>query len=107
METPPKTRPDCQGVPCQRCTAAPSRHSVAIYGGWVHLCHRCLAIHRHTPIAHFEVWLHRRVVYRATIVNEPVIIEDNISAGPERTVALRKLLEAKDAVVRAVVVSFG
>jgi len=30
-------------------------------------------------------------------------IDGNIEAGPERTVALRKLLEAKDAAVRAVV----
>jgi hypothetical protein len=30
-------------------------------------------------------------------------IVDGIEAGPERTVALRKLLEAKDAAVRAVV----
>jgi hypothetical protein len=30
-------------------------------------------------------------------------IADNIQSGPERTVALRKLLEAKDAAVRAVV----
>ena len=30
-----------------------------------------------------------------------------IEAGPERTVALRKLLEAKDAAVRAVVVPGG
>ena len=28
-------------------------------------------------------------------------IEQNIAPGPERTVALRKLLEAKDAAVRA------
>lgn len=30
-------------------------------------------------------------------------IESDIERGPERTVALRKLLEAKDAAVRAVV----
>lgn len=30
-------------------------------------------------------------------------IQENISAGPERTVAFRKLLESKDAAVRAVV----
>jgi len=30
-------------------------------------------------------------------------IENSIQAGPERTVAFRKLLEAKDAAVRAVV----
>ena len=30
-------------------------------------------------------------------------IENSIPAGPERTVAFRKLLEAKDAAVRAVV----
>lgn len=30
-------------------------------------------------------------------------IADSIEAGPERTVALRKLLEAKDAAVRACV----
>ena len=29
------------------------------------------------------------------------VICENIDAGPERTVALRKLLEAKDAAVRA------
>lgn len=29
-------------------------------------------------------------------------VVDNIQAGPERTVALRKLLEAKDCAVRAV-----
>lgn len=39
-------------------------------------------------------------------VSEPffdlaVKITDTIEAGPERTVALRKLLEAKDAAVRA------
>ncbi|MCG8583717.1 MAG: hypothetical protein MI757_03300 [Pirellulales bacterium] len=32
-----------------------------------------------------------------------VHITTNIDAGPERTVAMRKLLEAKDAAVRAVV----
>lgn len=32
-----------------------------------------------------------------------VYVATNIQGGPERTVALRKLLEAKDAVVRAVV----
>lgn len=31
------------------------------------------------------------------------VVRDNIEPGPERTVALRKLLEAKDAAVRAVV----
>ena len=31
------------------------------------------------------------------------MISTNIEPGPERTVALRKLLEAKDAAVRAVV----
>ncbi len=30
-------------------------------------------------------------------------IDENVVQGPERTVALRKLLEAKDAAVRAVV----
>jgi hypothetical protein len=30
-------------------------------------------------------------------------LADNVAPGPERTVALRKLLEAKDAAVRAVV----
>jgi hypothetical protein len=34
-------------------------------------------------------------------------IVDNIQPGPERTVALRKLLESKDAAVRAVVVPGG
>lgn len=42
------------------------------------------------------------------IVSEPfnklaTNIVDTIESGPERTVALRKLLEAKDAAVRAVV----
>jgi len=31
------------------------------------------------------------------------IIVENVEPGPERTVALRKLLEAKDAAVRAVI----
>jgi len=31
------------------------------------------------------------------------LVVDTIPSGPERTVALRKLLEAKDAAVRAVV----
>jgi|TARA_Y100000034_G_C6775537_1_gene346278 hypothetical protein len=34
-------------------------------------------------------------------------IAERIASGPERTVALRKLLEAKDAAVRAVVVPGG
>jgi hypothetical protein len=34
-------------------------------------------------------------------------IVDEVEPGPERTVALRKLLEAKDAAVRAVVVPGG
>ncbi len=38
------------------------------------------------------------------LANEIVI---QIKRGPERTVALRKLLESKDAAVRAVVVPFG
>jgi hypothetical protein len=34
-------------------------------------------------------------------------VVDDVSPGPERTVALRKLLEAKDAAVRAVVAPGG
>lgn len=34
-------------------------------------------------------------------------IGDHLTPGPERTVALRKLLEAKDAAVRATVVEGG
>jgi hypothetical protein len=39
------------------------------------------------------------------ILAEQIIL--NIQPGPERTVALRKLLEAKDAAVRAAVVPGG
>lgn len=40
------------------------------------------------------------------VVSEPFadlayMIVDNLQSGPERTIALRKLLEAKDAAVRA------
>lgn len=35
------------------------------------------------------------------------LIESRVEPGPERTVALRKLLEAKDAAVRAVLVPGG
>jgi len=38
-----------------------------------------------------------------TFYNLAVYLVNSIKAGPERTVALRKLLEAKDAAVRATV----
>lgn len=38
-----------------------------------------------------------------TFYNQAIFIASNIDSGPERTAAMRKLLEAKDAAVRAVV----
>lgn len=57
-----------------------------------------------SPILRYFVWEH--LPTRLQVISKPFSdlaheIENVLPAGPEKSVALRKLLEAKDAAVRA------
>lgn len=58
------------------------------------------------PILQFFNWQH--LPYHLQVVSQPFenlafSVVNNVPRNPERTVALRKLLEAKDAAVRAAI----